>query len=238
MSLQLRHSLEELLGPIPEPVAITFAEHEPVGMARVPKAAPAGCAYWKLAGEGDAFYTAADDHLNCPIGAYTHGIELSGPDAQGLTDMVGMMVSLQYIRSDEVPEIPRKLTPTRYVVYAPLSKAAGMPDVLLLHGTPQQVMLLVEAANARKLLSGFPTMGRPACAVIAAAMASGKAATSLGCVGNRVYTGLSAHELYIGIPGPAVADTIDSLRSVVNANRQLEAFHQDRYQSAGRANVR
>jgi uncharacterized protein (DUF169 family) len=106
-----------------------------------------------------------------------------------------------------------------------------MPDVLLVHGTPQQVMLLVEAANARKLLSGFPTMGRPACAVIAAAMASGKAATSLGCVGNRVYTGLSAQDLYIGIPGPVVADTVDALRSVVNANKQLEAFHQARYEA-------
>ena len=44
------------------------------------------------------------------------------------------MVSLRYIRSDEVPEIPRKPTPTRFVVYAPLSKTDGIPDVVLLHG--------------------------------------------------------------------------------------------------------
>jgi uncharacterized protein (DUF169 family) len=228
MSAQLRKSLDELLGPVPEPIAVTFRDDEPVGTDRVAKPAPAGCAYWKAAGEGSSFYTTADDHLNCPIGAYTHGVELSDTAAGQLNEMVGMMVSLRYIRNDEVPDIPRKPTPTRYVVYSPLSTAGGTPDVVLLHGTPQQVMLLVEAANARQLLSDFPTMGRPACAVIAATMASGKAATSLGCVGNRVYTGLSEHEMYIGIPGAALADTVDALRAIVSANKELEAFHRAR----------
>ena len=231
MTAQLRNSLDELLGPVAEPVAVTFKDDEPVGTERIPQAAPAGCAYWKVASEGKTFYTAAEDHLNCPIGAYTHGVELSDAGAQQLHDMVGTMVSLRYLRSDEVPDIPRKPTPTRYVVYAPLSKADHVPDVVLLHGTPQQVMLLVEAANARQLLSSFPTMGRPACAVIAATMASGKAATSLGCVGNRVYTGLAEHEMYIGIPGAVLADTVDSLRSIVSANKQLEQFHKSRCES-------
>jgi uncharacterized protein (DUF169 family) len=236
MTAQLRNSLDELLGRIPEPVAVTFRDDEPLEMERVSKAAPAGCAYWKLGGEGRVFYTTADDHLNCPIGAFTHGIELSGAGARALNDMVGTMVTLHYIRPDEVAAIPRKPTPTRYVVYAPLSKADGIPDVVLLHGTPQQVMLLVEAANARQLLATVPTMGRPACAVIAATMASGKAATSLGCVGNRVYTGLSANELYIGIPGAVLPDTLDALRSIVNANKELEAFHQARCESVSSPN--
>jgi uncharacterized protein (DUF169 family) len=68
--------------------------------------------------------------------------------------------------------------------------------------------------------------------VVAATLASGKAATSLGCIGNRVYTGLSANELYIGIPGPVVADTLDALRSIVTANQELEAFHRARCECA------
>ena len=228
MSQQLRSTLEELLGPVPEPVAVTFRDEQPTGISRVATAAPAGCAYWKLAAAGDVFYTTADDHVNCPIGAYTHGVEVSAAGAQQLNDMISTMVTLQYIRTEEVPEIPRKTTPSRFIVYAPLSKAEGTPDVVLVRGTPQQVMLLVEAANARKLLSSFPTMGRPACAVVAATVESRQAATSLGCVGNRVYTGLSANELYIGIPGSALADTLDSLRAIVAANKELAAFHESR----------
>jgi uncharacterized protein (DUF169 family) len=228
MTQHLRTALDELLGPVPEPVAVTFRDDQPAGINRVASAAPAGCAYWKLAAEGAIFFTTGDDHQNCPIGAYTHGVELAGGGAQQLNDMISTMVTLQYIRSDEVPEIPHKTTPSRFIVYAPLSKADGTPDVVLVRGTPQQVMLLVEAANARKLMSSFPTMGRPACAVVAATVESRQAATSLGCVGNRVYTGLSPHEMYIGIPGIALAETVDSLRAIVAANKELEGFHQAR----------
>ncbi len=232
MTRDLRTSIDELIGPVPEPVTVTFRDDEPVGIDKVAASAPAGCAYWKLAADGAVFYTTAADHVNCPIGAYTHGIELAGDGMQQLNGMIGNMVQLGYLRSDEVAGIPHKTTPSRYVVYAPLSKAEDAPDIVLLRGTPQQVMLLVEAANARKLMSSFPTMGRPACAVIAASLESGQAATSLGCVGNRVYTGLSSNEMYVGIPGRALTDMLDSLRTIVAANKELEQFHKARCECA------
>src|SRR5687767_2689874 len=184
----IRDSLQELLGPIAQPVAVTFSDTAPEGIERVAAAAPAGCSYWKLAATGDTFYTTVDDHLNCPIGAYTHGAELTSDVRGHLEEMIEKMVGIQYLRMDEVPSIPRRNEPLRYVVYAPLSKAQGNPDVILVRGNARQIMLVVEAANARSLMSAFPIMGRPACAVIAAAIDSGKATTSLGCIGNRVYT--------------------------------------------------
>jgi uncharacterized protein (DUF169 family) len=60
--------MTELLGLHPAPVAVTFAATPPAGIPRVCRPGPAGCAYWKQAGEGAVFYTEAADHFNCPVG--------------------------------------------------------------------------------------------------------------------------------------------------------------------------
>jgi len=43
-------------------------------------------------------------------------------------------------------------------------------------------------------------MGRPTCAALPQALDSLRPAVSLGCIGNRVYTGLSDSEGYVAIP--------------------------------------
>lgn len=225
---ELRNSLQQLLQSNAEPVAVTFCDTVPVGVERVATAAPAGCAYWKLAAEGEVFYTVGADHLNCPIGAYTHGADLSA-DAQGqLQGIIQKMVGIQYLRMEEVAGIPRRNQPLHFVVYAPLSKAEGIPDVVLLRGNARQMMLIVEAANARSVISNFPVMGRPACAVIAASIESRGVATSLGCIGNRVYTQLSDDEFYVAVPGQLLNDTVETLQSIVAANSELEQYHRSK----------
>jgi len=49
--------------------------------------------------------------------------------------------------------------------------------------------------------------------------------TSLGCIGNRVYTGLGDDELYFTIPGPGLAAVVSKLETIVHANNELEAYH-------------
>jgi uncharacterized protein (DUF169 family) len=225
-------SLQQLLGRVAEPVAVTFCATVPDGVERVSTPAPAGCSYWKFAAEGAIFYTTADDHMNCPIGAYTHGAELTS-DLQGqLQGMIEKMVGIEYLRTEEVPGILRRSQPLRYVVYAPLAKAYGTPDVVLVRGNARQIMLITEAANSRSLLSTFPIMGRPACTVINAAIDTGMTATSLGCIGNRVYTELADGEFYVAVPGRALGETVDALQSIVAANSELEQFHRSRCVSA------
>jgi uncharacterized protein (DUF169 family) len=224
----VRRSLDELLGPVAEPVTITFRDTAPRDMERVAAPAPAGCSYWKLAADGDAFYTLEQDHLNCPIGAYTHGVELTPKIEAELQGMIGKMGALQYLKEEEVPGIPRRRQALRAVVYAPLSKTEGTPDIVLLRGNARQMMLLAEAATARQLMSSSPILGRPACAVVAATAESGKVTASLGCIGNRVYTGLADDEMYIAVPGSALDQTIDALRTIVAANAELEKFHRER----------
>ena len=227
-NIELRNSLQHLLGSSAEPVAITFTDTAPDGIHRIATPAPAGCSYWKLAADGQVFYTVGEDHLNCPIGAYTHGVDLTA-DVQGqLEGMIHTMVGIQYLRMEDVAGIPKRTEPLRFVSYAPLSKASGTPDVVLLRGNARQMMLIVEAASARSLMSPFPVMGRPACAVIAATLASGAAVSSLGCIGNRIYTQMSDDESYVAIPGRALNDTVDALESIVSANAELEKFHRAR----------
>jgi uncharacterized protein (DUF169 family) len=191
----------------------------------VEAAGPSGCTYWKLAAEGQVFYTEAADHYNCPIGSFTHGIDLPQARAQELEGLVGTMIGLEYIRQEEISSIPRRDASFGVALYAPLSKAPFDADVVLVRGNAKQLMLIAEAAGAAGLSGGGALMGRPTCAMIPASMQGGYVTTSLGCIGNRVYTGLADDEFYAAIPGPKLALLVDKLTTIVAANRELESFH-------------
>jgi uncharacterized protein (DUF169 family) len=89
-------------------------------------------------------------------------------------------------------------------------------------------MLLEEAAQAAGVGGSAPQMGRPTCAALPATMSGGQAVSSLGCIGNRVYTELPDDEFYMALPGKHVAAVTAKLAGIVNANRELEKFHQAR----------
>jgi uncharacterized protein (DUF169 family) len=218
-------NLEALLGLKTLPVALTFRDNPPANVPHVQKVAPSGCSYWKLAAEGQSFYTEAPDHYECPIGAYTHGIDLPPERAKELEGVVGTMVGLGYIRMEEVPGIPRRPGPFRVAVYAPLAKAVGEPDVVLVRGNARQMMLLAEAAQAAGVGADSGLLGRPTCAAIPAVLRSQRSAASLGCIGNRIYNGLADDEMYYALPGKQVAAVVDKLAMIVNANRELEKYH-------------
>src|SRR5262249_40746129 len=156
--------LQDLLGLRSAPVAIAFQASPPAGVPHVDAAGPSGCSYWKKAAEGQTFYTEAPDHYNCPIGAYTHGVDLPADRVEELNGVLGTMFSLGYLRQEEIPGIPRREGKFGVAVYAPLAGAAFEPDVVLVHGNARQVMLLVEAAQAASVESTAGMMGRPTCA--------------------------------------------------------------------------
>jgi len=220
--------LQDLLGLTLAPVGIAFQPGRPPGVSRIDAAAPSGCSYWKLAAEGQVFYTEASDHYNCPIGSYTHSIDLPPAQAQELQGMVETMVGLEYIRMEEVPSIPRLEGPFGVAIYAPLTQMPCPPDVVLVRGNARQMMLVTEACRAAGIAPEGGMLGRPTCAMIPEAMRSGRGATSLGCIGNRVYTGLGDEELYVAVPGSALGSVIERLGAIVRANRELESFHRGR----------
>jgi uncharacterized protein (DUF169 family) len=225
---KLGMQLKELLELDLPPVAITFRDQPPAGVPRIASPAPAGCGYWKLAAEGQVFYTEAVDHYTCPVGAHTHGVDLPPAVAQELQGLVQTMVHMQYIKMEEIPSIPRRQEPFRVAVYAPLAAAPCEPDVVLVRGTVKQMMVLAEAAQAAGIASGGATLGRPTCAVLPQAIQTGQAVSSFGCIGNRVYTGLGDDEGYYAIPGSKIDEVVEKLAVMVEANRQLGSFHRGR----------
>lgn len=220
--------MQELLGLKLPPVAIAFRDSAPAGVSRIEAPTPAGCGYWRLAAEGRVFYTEASDHYTCPVGAHTHGVDLPESVAKELQGLVQTMVGLQYIKMEEIPLIPRRRGPFGVAIYAPLAQAPFEPDLVLVRGTVKQLMLLAEAAQGAGVAGGGATMGRPTCAVLPEALQSERTATSFGCIGNRVYTGLGNDEGYYAIPGSKVSDVVEKLAVIVEANRQLETFHRSR----------
>jgi uncharacterized protein (DUF169 family) len=221
-------SLEGLLGLTTAPVAVTFLASAPAGVPRVRAAGPSSCAYWKRAADGETFYTEAVDHLNCPIGAYTHNVDMPAAQQRELQGVVSTMISLGYLRMTEVPGIPKRSERFGVAVYAPLAGAVGTPDVVLVCGNARQIMLLEEAAHAADVGGSAPLMGRPTCAALPAALQSQRGVASLGCIGNRVYTDMSDDELYYALPGKHLAAVVAKLGEIVTANRELEKYHRAR----------
>ena len=214
--------LQDLLGLRRPPVAVSFRDAAPAGVGPVERAGPSSCSYWKLAGEGRTFYTEAPDHYNCPIGAHTHGVDSPPEVRKELEGVVTTMLELGYLRAEEVPAIPHREGPFGVAVYSPLGQAPGEPDVVIIAGTARQVMLLAEAAGAAGL------MGRPTCAALPQAMRTGGGVLSLGCIGNRVYTGLADDELYFALPGSQLGAVAEKLATIARANEELEKYHRQR----------
>jgi uncharacterized protein (DUF169 family) len=208
-------------------VGIAFVDAPPPGVPHA-EAGPASCSYWKRAALGEAFWTDAADHQGCPVGAHTHGVEMSEAKRQELMGLVGTMVQLGYLRMEEVPGIPHRKAPLRVAVYGPLSRMPCPPDLVLVRGTTAQLMVLVEAAQAAGVAPEAPAMGRPTCAVLPQALDSSKPAMSLGCIGNRVYTGLAEGEGYVALPAAAVGAVVGRLETLARANAELEKLHRDR----------
>lgn len=219
-------NLSRLLALNVAPVAVRFRDEAPDGVARVAGAAPSGCTYWSHASKGHRFYTTPEDHLGCPIGAHTHGIEVADEQLAEKQEMLETMTRLDYVRADEVPGIPTLEGGFGVAVYSSLDDAEE-PDVVLVRGNARQMMMLAEAATAAGIAT-HATMGRPTCAAIPEAMATGACITNLACIGNRVYTELADDELYVVIPGKSVDAVVERLPGIIGANQVLESMHQER----------
>jgi uncharacterized protein (DUF169 family) len=223
---QIEHVLTETLALRRRPVAIAFRDTVPAGVAAFTGSLPSGCGFWKLAAEGRTFYTVPGDHYNCPIGSYTHNIPLPPEREPELTQTLSMMVKIGYIRMEEVPGIPRLPASPALIVYAPLGETPVDPDAVLVTGEPGRLMLLHEAA-ARSGIGVQPLFGRPTCMAVPAA-ATQPVVSSMGCVGNRIYTGLPDSELYTTISGKQVGAIVEQLTIIASANATLINYYRER----------
>jgi len=209
------------------PVAVAFLDAEPAGVKKFEGTQPSGCSFWRLAAEGRTFYTIPENHFNCAVGAYTHNIALS-PDREKETEQtLKMMFDLGYVKPEEVPQIPRLAKAPKAIVYSPLADAPIDPDVALFALRPAAAMLLQEAAGRAGVGTGAPALGRPTCMALPASLQHG-AITSLGCMGNRIYTGLDEDEMYVVLRGRDLARIADELHVIGEANAALRVYARGR----------
>ena len=220
-------ALEERIGAAVKsgrrPVAVAFLDAAPASVARFDGTEPSGCSFWRLAAAGRVFYTVPENHFNCAVGAYTHNIPLSPEREKETEQTLKMMFDLGYVRPEEVPQIPRLATTPKAIVYAPLGNTPVAPDVVLFACKPSGAMLLNEAAGRAGVQSGAPALGRPTCMALPASLHHG-VILSLGCMGNRVYTGLGEDEMYFVLRGKDLAAVADALTVITSANAALNEY--------------
>jgi uncharacterized protein (DUF169 family) len=228
-------TLQETLGIARRPIAIGLFDEAPAGVARWDGGpVPAGCAFWRTAAEGRTFYTTPADHYNCAVGAYVHNIALPADRGAVLKETVSFMVLNGYLQSEEVPLIPALTKPPRFVAYGPADTVPFRKDVVVIAARPAEAMLIYEAAiRCGAANMAMPALGRPGCAVLPLALSSASSALSFGCKGNRTFTGLPDEEMYFSIPGTRWDSLLDTLRTIRQANKAMEA-HYHRHEAAVR----
>jgi uncharacterized protein (DUF169 family) len=217
-----------LLGLKRPPVAVAFLDTPPAGVAPWSGgAAPAGCFFWKKAQEGETFYTTPADHYNCAVGAHTHHIALPVERAGELEQTVGFMVENGYIRMEEVPGIPTLPTAPAVVAYAQADTAPFEPSVVVVAAQPAQAMLIYEAAlKAGAGGALMNTLGRPGCAALPLSLQGGGVILSLGCKGNRTFTGLPDGEMYVVIPGDKWSAVVEQVAQACAVNETMGDYYQ------------
>jgi len=209
------------------PVAVAFLDAPPAQVQKFEGTEPSGCSFWRLAAAGKIFYTVPENHFNCAVGAYTHNIALSPEREKETEQTLKMMFDLGYVKPEEVAQIPRLPEAPAAIVYAPLGEAPLAPDVVLFACKPFTAMLLNEAANRAGAESGAPALGRPTCMALPASLGHG-AILSLGCIGNRVYTGLGEDEMYFVVRGKDLAAVAEALTNIAAANAALQEYAEGR----------
>jgi uncharacterized protein (DUF169 family) len=210
------------------PIAIAFLEAPPPGIRHYEDAVPSACTFWKAA-ESRLFYTTAEDHYNCPIGAITQGFPIPQPVADNARSLVEMMGKISYLDAAEAANVPVVEKQHKVVVYGPLEDFGEIqPDVVLLICTPFQAMKVSEAGGIAAWGTGerSRTLGRPACAAIPSSLKSGATTISMACMGARTFAAIREEELLVAIPASALARLQSHLPLILDANLSMKQFYE------------
>jgi uncharacterized protein (DUF169 family) len=209
------------------PIAISFTDEVPAGIADWTGRVPAGCRFWEEAAT-KVFATSASDHDLCSIGTFTHNLETTAAHDAERGDALRVFADLGYVREQDIAMIPVLKARFSHVVYGPLAAIPLAPDVVLLFGKADQMLILSEASQ--QVEAGLPpAMGRPACAIVPQAMNTTRAALSLGCCGARAYLDALTDDVALwAIPGSKLDVYAERIAALAKANAILTTFHQVR----------
>jgi uncharacterized protein (DUF169 family) len=216
--------ITELLGLEHSPIAITFHDVAPVNGAPYydkPMSAPtedgragraaAPCVFWMEA-QQSTFHTAPQDHGNCSVGRFTHGLADAG-DIIDKSD-VGALLDVGWVTMEAFAGVAALSRRPAAITYGPVSEAKTIPDVVLLRLRPRQMMEVADAIAVE-------FSGKPQCQILPRAADQGVIAASMGCALSRARTGMDDDELTCAVPSTRLTELADALEAVVRADRAV-----------------
>ncbi len=212
------------------PVAITFSSEAPAGVDAFAKPmseaasdgrkgrVPAGCVFWIEAAKS-TFSTVPEDHGNCSVGRYTHGLA-SFADIAG-NDDVSTLLESGWVDEAAVSAIPAISERFESITYGPLPTTSVAPDVVLLRVNGRQMMVLSDAVPALRI------EGKPQCHVVAIAKDKDDVAASVGCALSRARTGMSPDEMTVAIPAGRLSEVVDAVRRAAAIDTAVAKYAAD-----------
>lgn len=226
----LADALSSALHLATPPIAISFDEAAPEGVAEFdepmsdPTAdgragrVPAGCVFWVRAAES-SFTTVPEDHGNCSVGRYTHGLATLD-EVAGNAD-VATLVESGWVDPAVFGSIPAVSERSNVITYGPLADAVREPDVVLIRVNGRQLMVLSDA------VPGLRIEGKPQCHIVALAKEHGEAAASVGCALSRARTGMRPDEMTFAVPGSRLAEVVAAVKSTAAVDSAVAKYAAD-----------
>lgn len=225
----LAERLRSVLHLAAPPIALTFSDAPPVGVAAfdAPMSepasdgrcgrVPAGCVFWIRAAEA-TFTTVAEDHGNCSVGRFTHGF-VALEDVAGNDDVATLLAS-GWVTPEAVGAIPSISTRPGAVTYGPLGATPdGLePDVVLLRVNGRQLMVLSDA------LPNLRLEGKPQCHIVAIAKEQQVPAASVGCALSRARTGMTPEEMTCALPASQLAQIVDAVAAAAEIDSNVAKY--------------
>ncbi|RME42062.1 MAG: hypothetical protein D6791_18635 [Chloroflexi bacterium] len=154
------------------------------------------------------------DDLSCPLAKAVFGFAPMLDYYQEGHACAGM-----YTETPEAGQRTEAATPKfeygeyQYIVLAPIHRCTFEPDVVLIYGTPGQVMRLVTAAlwqRGGRIASSFS--GRIDCAdAVIETMKTGEPQVILPCYGDRIFAQTEDHEMAFAVPAARMDELIAGL---------------------------
>lgn len=223
----LSERLTKVLGLKYKPIAITFSQNAPAGVAQIGGERPApsddgrtgkvaaGCVFW-IKSETQTFTTAPEDHYNCSVGSVTHG--LKPLEAVMNNQDVHELLESEWVTPAEAMSLPVIRQRPNFITYGPLQETPIDPDVVLLRINAFQAMVIHDG------YPGMPIVGKPQCHIIPMAKEEAHIAMSTGCMLSRVRTGMTPDEMTCTIPARRLAEVIDQLEARKQANSAVSGY--------------
>ncbi len=163
------------------------------------------CAMLARAREGNAFY-AEDTNYSCGIAIYNLGLGRDVPafrralaeDLVTIKNAAGKEVSTKILES--MPRLPES---EKVVAFFPLDKMPFAPDIVILIGTPVEIMDVVwkvTSQTGERVQANIGGIGATCGELTAQTIVTRKPSLSIGCCGSRRFGKLAENEVMLSLP--------------------------------------